>query len=253
MTTPVRPDFLQVRELTVECGGRTILRNVDLTVASGEFLAIVGRNGAGKSTVLKALIGASMSTGALFIEGSDLRAISPRERAQRIAYLPQQSEIPRGLTAYDYIALGRHPWRTPLALWSEEDRTYVEEAVVRAGAGELLGRAVDSLSGGERQRVFLAAALAQRAKLLLLDEPSTALDPVQRSELWALLARVRKECGVAIIAVTHDVDSITRTVDRIVAFREGAVFFDGAPGQFVVAETLAAVYGGPVDLAGGLR
>lgn len=253
MTTSVRRDFLDVRGLTVERGGRTILRHVDLTVANGEFVAIVGRNGAGKSSVLRALIGALVSTGTLSIEGSDLRALSPRERAQRIAYLPQQSEIPRGLTAYDYIALGRHPWRSPLAPWSREDRACVEEAVARARVGEFLGRAVDSLSGGERQRVFLAAALAQRAKLLLLDEPSTALDPVQRAELWALLARVRIECGVAIIAVTHDVDSIARTVDRIVAFREGGVFFDGAPEQFVLADILAAVYGGPTEPFGVLR
>jgi len=250
VTTSVRRDFLEVRDLTVECGGRTILRNVALTISAGEFVAIVGRNGAGKSTVLRALIGAVVSDGVILIEKADIRALSPRERAQRIAYLPQHSEIPKGLTAYDYIAFGRHPWRTPLAQWSVEDRTYVEAAVARAGVEEFLGWSVESLSGGERQRVFLAAALAQQAKLLLLDEPSTALDPVQRAELWELLSRVRAETGVAIVAVTHDIESIVRTVDRIVAFREGGVFFDGVPSQFVFGETLSAVYGGPLSLTG---
>lgn len=253
MTRTLQKTLLDVRNLTVERQGRVLLRNVDITLGRGEMVALVGRNGAGKSTLLRALVGVCAGSGSLFFEGVDLRDLSPRERAQRIAYLPQHIDIPVGLTSYDYIALGRHPWRSAVARWSTEDRRWVDEAIERAGVQGFLGRALLTLSGGERQRVYLAAALAQRARLLLLDEPSAALDPVQRADLWALLSRVRSETEVAILAATHDIDRAPAVVDRVVALTEGAVSFDGDSARFLSGATLGAVYGGPVGASGVLQ
>lgn len=245
-----RGPLLTVRSLSVARDGHVLLRNVDITVGRGEMVALIGRNGAGKSTLLRALIGIYRGAGELVFEGGELHKLSSRERARRIAYLPQHVDIPAGLTAYDYIALGRHPWRAPLRRWSAEDSRCVDEAIERAGVHSFLERELVTLSGGERQRVYLAAALAQRAILLLLDEPSAALDPVQRTDLWSLLARVRGETGVTIIAATHDIDLAPRFVDRVVALNGGTVSFDGKPERLVSAATLTEIFGGRVSSIG---
>lgn len=253
MSAEVQEPLVEIRGLTVARGARKLLDGVELSVGQGEFVALVGPNGAGKSSFLKSLVGVYGGRGRLLFNGVDLHGLSPRERARRIAYLPQQIDVPAGLTAYDYIALGRHPWRRALARWSSDDEARVYEAAGRADVGSFLGRALETLSGGERQRVYLAAALAQQASLLLLDEPTAALDPVQRADLWALLARVRVETGAAVIAATHDIDIASRVVDRVVALRGGRIFFSGDPTCFLSPATVTALYSRSVDVPGVSR
>lgn len=235
--------ILTVASLNAAADGVKLLSGVELSVACGEFVAVAGRNGAGKSTLFKSLIGLIQSRGELCCCGRDLYTLAVRERAKLIAYVPQHVEVPLGLSAYDFIALGRHPQRGPFSPWSDDDAAAVAGAIERCGVGAYLHRALASLSGGERQRVFLAAAIAQGPQVLLLDEPTTALDPVQRDHVWDLLDDLRRSKSLAVLASTHDVESAARVVDRFIALKDGRIIWSGAPKEFLAPHRFAEVYG----------
>jgi len=169
-----RPVLLSARGLTWRAGGRTILKSLDLDVFRGECLAVVGPNGAGKTTLLRCLTGLLRPEhGEISYGGRSLRALSRREIARRIAYVPQIRPETVPLAVEEVVLLGRYPHLSPFRLaLNAEDFAAVHEALRVVGIEELRGRPVDKLSGGERQAVFIAAALAQEAELLVLDEPA---------------------------------------------------------------------------------
>jgi iron complex transport system ATP-binding protein len=221
---------------------RPLLRDLSLECAAGEFLALVGANGSGKTTLLRAIMGIVPFSGSMLIHGRSRAAISPRESARLMAYLPQQVDLPQGLTAGEFIDSGRHPWRGPFARTVEGDRAAVTEAIERTGTAPFLSERIETLSGGERQRVYIAAALAQRAEILLLDEPTTALDPYQREELWRLLHAVHVELRRTIIMSTHELDGVRAIADRFIALRHGEIIFAGAPHEFFSGSCMIDTY-----------
>ena len=238
------PDVIQIRNFSFRLGSKEILRDVSFAVRQGEYLSIVGPNGAGKTTLLKCidrlLAGGS---GEIEICGRPLQSYSQKELARLIGYVPQADGRGLPFTVEQFVLMGRYPYLTPFSAVSKEDRLAVREALELTGTSQFADRLLDSLSGGERQKVYIAAALAQGAGVLLLDEPTTFLDYRHQIEIRGLLARANKQSGVTIVAVTHDVNHAALESDRMVALWEGRVVFCGLPGEIMKPDVLGRIYG----------
>jgi iron complex transport system ATP-binding protein len=249
MQAPQREDVIAVRHFSFRLGSKQILRNVSFAVGRGEYLAIVGPNGAGKSTLLKCLDRIlSGGSGEIEICGRPLQSYRQKELARLMGYVPQADGRVFPFTVEQFVLLGRYPHLSPFTAVTRQDRQAVHEAMERTGTAEFAERLLPTLSGGERQKVLIAAALAQGAGILLLDEPTTFLDYRHQAEIRTLLARVNRESGVTILAVTHDVNSAALESDRIVALKEGAVAFSGPPGELMKPEVLMQIYATPLLL-----
>jgi iron complex transport system ATP-binding protein len=233
---------LQATGISVAVRGKTIVNDVSLGVSGGEFVGLIGPNGAGKSTLLKAILGLRQrATGGVTLEGGDFFTLSDRERARRVAFLPQERRVEWRLPARDIVMLGRYPHRAGFGGPTADDRAAVERALESVDANPFADRPVTVLSGGERSRVLLARALAVEAPILLVDEPTNALDPYHQLHVMEILrASARKGAGV--LAVMHDLALATRFMDRLVLLSDGAVAAEGPPSSVLSPELLARVY-----------
>lgn len=233
--------------------GHEILRPLAITLERGECVAVVGPNGAGKTTLLRLLAGLLAPSGGELRWGSrPYEEISRRELARRIAYVPQVRPARIPLTVEQMVLLGRYPHLSPFQMApSARDVEQVSRVLERTGLVALKDRAMDSLSGGERQSVFVAAALAQEASALLLDEPTTHLDPRHQLEIAELLLDLRSGGEHAILLTTHDLNLAARLADRVIALRSGAVVAEGAPAALVQPAVLEEVFGARFEAVGG--
>ena len=229
-----------------------VLQNLSLAIAEGEIVALVGPNGSGKSTLLRAL-GRILKPkgGAVLLEGRALATLPTREVAQKLALLPQGPTLSNDLSVQELVWMGRSPHQGWLGLPNPADKDAVEWAARETSIEALLQRNVSSLSGGERQRVWLAMALAQRPRLLLLDEPTTFLDLAHQLELLELVRYLNAEHGLTVIMVLHDLNQAARYAGRVVVLREGAVHAQGAPAEVLTPQTLADVFGIEGDILPG--
>jgi iron complex transport system ATP-binding protein len=223
--------------------GRPVLRELDLTVRPGELTALVGLNGCGKSTLLRLMAGLLRpDTGRVLLGGEDLARLSRRETARRVALLHQSAPAVPGMTVRQLVAQGRYAARGPLGMLREGgDDPAVRRALDDAGVGHWADREADELSGGERQRVRLALALAQDTRVLLLDEPTTYLDLHHQLDVLRTVVRLRRDRGLTVVMVLHDLGHAARFAERIVALRDGRVAADGPPAEVVTPELLAGV------------
>jgi len=232
---------IETRGLHVDIDGTTLLEPTDLTVAPGEWLSVIGPNGAGKSTLLRALVGAVEHGGEVEIEGRALRSMRPTERARSLAWVPQTPVIPTGFRVVDYVLLGRTPHRSLLAAESPEDLRIVEEVLTDLDLLGFADRPIDSLSGGERQRAIIARALAQQAPVLLLDEPTTALDLGHQQEVLLLLDRLRRR-GHTLVSTMHDLTLAGQFADRLLLLAGGRVRAEGTAEDVLTEQNLADHY-----------
>ncbi len=234
--------------ITAKRGGVTLIEGISLTASGGEFIGLVGPNGAGKTTLLRALSGAAAKTeGRVAINGTDLRMLIPRERARRLAYLPQIREVAWAMTAEAVVALGRFAWGSPSRL-AEADRAAVARALALTGAEALRTRTMPTLSGGEQARVHLARALAAEAPILLADEPTAALDPKHARAIMAAL-RAKADGGGLVMAASHDLRLAERWCTRIVVMSAGRIAADGPADLALTPPVMETVFGvGPSDL-----
>ncbi|HED14139.1 MAG TPA: ABC transporter ATP-binding protein [Gammaproteobacteria bacterium] len=234
---------IQAQQLSVQLGGRPVLKAVDLTLHSGELLGLIGPNGAGKTTLLKLLAGLIKSqSGSLQLDHQVLLAIPAHERAKRIAYLAQHSQVSWPLTVRRLVELGRIPhldnWRKTTGL----DRDIVQQVMEATDILALEHRRFDSLSGGERARVLLARALAGEPEILLADEPVAALDPSHQLEVMSLLqAHCRN--GGAVIVVLHDLMLANHFCQRLQLLYQGSTLAEGPPGDVLTPDHLKQAYG----------
>ncbi len=233
---------LRARSLSVTLGGRRVLRDVDLEAHPGEVLALLGPNGAGKSTLLKALAGLLPYKGRVDIGGADLAPLSTRKRARRISYVPQRSLLQSALSVEEVVALGRYVHGGSFGGMSRGDKEAIDHALATAHADALRDRIFTQLSVGEQQRVLLARALASDAPILLLDEPTAALDV---GEAMAVLRLIRTLAARkhTLIVVLHDLADARSTTDRALLLRDGCVVEQGDTRDVVSAEPIRAVYG----------
>ena len=233
--------LLEAERISVDLGGRTVVKQVSLRAAAGQLLALIGPNGAGKTTLLAALAGLRRFRGSVRLQGRPLATLGRRERARVLAYLPQGHIAHWPLTVRRLVELGRlphlAPWRTPVAA----DRLSVEEAMQRTDIAELAERPFDTLSGGERARVMLARVLAVEAPLVLADEPVAALDPYHQLRVMELL-RDYADSGAALVVVLHDLTLAARFCDELLLLREGALVARGPADEVLSAAHLAEAY-----------
>jgi iron complex transport system ATP-binding protein len=229
----------------VELGGNAVLDDVDLEVRAGEVLALVGPNGAGKSTLVSVLAGdVRADRGEVVVDGRPLGEWSTVELAMRRAVLLQQVGMSFPFTVVQAVQMGRAPW---LGYADELDDEVVQRSMVDTDVEHLAGRVYMSLSGGERGRAALARVLAQQAGILLLDEPTAALD-IRHQEQVLALARRRAADGDAVVVVMHDLGLAAAHADRVVILSRGRVRAQGAPEEVMTSELLGEVYECPIEL-----
>ncbi|MHA7961856.1 heme ABC transporter ATP-binding protein [Streptomyces sp. L500] len=232
--------------LRVRLGGRTVLSEVDLRVAAGEVVALVGPNGAGKSTLLAALAqDLPTESGEVRVDGRRADEWSAGELALRRAVLPQSARLSFPFAVEEVVRMGRAPWAGTPA--EDEDDPAVREAMAAAEVAGFASRPFAELSGGERARVALARVLAQRTPLLLLDEPTAALD-LRHQELVLRVCRERAAAGAAVVVVLHDLGLAGAHADRVAVLHEGRIAADGPPGRVYAPELLSRVYSQPIEV-----
>jgi iron complex transport system ATP-binding protein len=241
---PPGSPVIEIRNFSFSLGAKQILRNVSFSVAEGEYLSIVGPNGAGKTTLLRCidriLTGGS---GEIRVCGRPLQGYRQRELAKLVSYVPQADGRVCSYTVEQFVLMGRYPYLSPFSAVGKADRQAVRDALQLTETLQFADRLLDTLSGGERQKVYIAAALAQGAGVMLLDEPTTFLDYRHQAEIEALLVRANRQSGVTLLAVTHDVNRAALLSDRIVALREGSVAYCGRPAGIMDPQVLQGIYG----------
>jgi iron complex transport system ATP-binding protein len=236
------PTEVRAEGVRVSLGGRTVLWDVDLDARPGEVLALLGPNGAGKSTLLRALAGLLPYRGSIEIDGVEVASLSPRSRAKRVSYVPQRSQLRSALCVEEVVALGRYVHGRGFGGMSKRDREAIEVALATAHADSLRSRIFTQLSVGEQQRVLLARALASNAPILLLDEPTAALDV---GEGLSVLRLIRTLAGQrhTIVVVLHDLADARTTTDRALLLKDGRVVKRGETKDVVSSEPIFTAYG----------
>ena len=219
-----------------------VLHDISLTFPNGKVTVLLGPNGSGKSTLLRTILGfVEQTQGEILIDGAPLEGLSPREKAQRIAYLPQSRPVPN-ITARRMVLHGRFPYLGYPRRYRPEDNAAVDDAMKKADAADLAGRTLPQLSGGERQRVYLAMALAQSTEVILMDEPTTYLDVHHQLEVMALARRLAGE-GKAVVLVLHDLCLALRCADLAAVLSAGRVKAFGTPEELYDSNVLNEVFG----------
>jgi zinc/manganese transport system ATP-binding protein len=239
---------VSLRDAAVRVGGRTLWSGVDLEVGAGEFVAVLGPNGVGKSTLIKVLLGVlPPAAGEVRVLGEQ-----PGQSGQRVGYLPQRRSFDTSLRmrGTDIVGLGwdGDRWGIPLpGRQRKAARARITEVIELVGASAYANRPIGQCSGGEQQRLLIAQALVRRPELLLLDEPLDSLDLPNQAAVAALVGRICRDEGVTVVMVAHDVNPILSRLDRVVYLAEGGAVA-GDPEQVITSETLSRLYGTPIEV-----
>ncbi|HWJ87701.1 MAG TPA: ABC transporter ATP-binding protein [Pelagibacterium sp.] len=240
---------LETQELSFAYGAEPVFAELALAIPPGRITALVGANGSGKTTILKNLARILRpSHGAVYLDGRSLAQLPTKAIARAMAVLPQNPEAPAGLLVRELVGYGRFAWQKPLTAMTAEDKAAVREALILTGMTELADRPVGTLSGGQRQRAWIAMALAQNSRILLLDEPTTFLDMAHQFEVLSLLDRLNIEQGRTIVMVVHDLNQALRHAHHVIVLHAGKVIGSGAPDAVLTPQTLAAAFGIRADL-----
>jgi iron complex transport system ATP-binding protein len=235
-----------LEHVRVDAGGRAIVDDVSFEVERGAWLSLLGPNGAGKTTVLRVVAGLRRFRGTVRLAGRRLEELGRREAARRVALVPQIPVVPPALSVGDYVLLGRTPHLGVLAREGAEDRRAAGAALRRLELDTLADRALGSLSGGELQRAVIARALAQQAPILLLDEPTAALDLGHQQQVLELVDELRRADGLTVVAAMHDLTLAAQYGERLVLVDRGRVVADGAAADVLTRERLESLYGANV-------
>jgi iron complex transport system ATP-binding protein len=235
---------VEVEGLSVQVGAKSLISNITLAIEPGTWCTFIGPNGAGKTTLVETIAGLRRpSHGTVSILGEPLAEMNERERALRVALVPQHPVVPSGMSLYDYVALGRVAHHGLFHAASAGDRAVVESVLERVSLAEFRDRDVATLSGGERQRMVLARALTQSTKVVVLDEPITGLDLRHQMDMLELLKSEVHQCDLTIVATLHDLTLAGQFADRLVLLDAGEVVLDGPAATVIRSDELARCYG----------
>ncbi|MCY3023185.1 MAG: ABC transporter ATP-binding protein [Planctomycetota bacterium] len=241
--------------------GVRALDGASISVAPGEFLAIIGPNGSGKSSFLRVLAGLQPAdSGQVLLEGDAVSALEARERARRVALVPQTLDVLPGYSVEDFVLMGRYSHLSGWRLYTRHDYEVARECLKRVDAAEFSTRGMNEMSGGERQRALVARALAQEARTVLLDEPTSALDLSHQLLVYRLIHEMHRGAGRTIVVVTHDLNLASQFAQRLALMQRGRMVSEGAPADVLRREVLEKVYGSELaygmferTIAGGSR
>ena len=237
--------MLRVRDFSFSFNGSPALQGLDFTLPPGGCLSVIGPNGAGKSTLLKCLARlheGGRSSGEIRVKDRELAAYGQRELAGIISYVPQAGGWIPPFTVEEFLRLSRYPYGFTGSAVREAARRAVASALASTGTEHLAGRSLKTLSGGERQRAYLAAALAQEAELMLLDEPVSFLDPRHAADMHKLLRSLNRDQGLAMIMVTHDLNYPLSAGGDVLVLREGRQLFFGPVADLLPSGVLEKAY-----------
>ncbi|MCE2405165.1 MAG: ABC transporter ATP-binding protein [Dehalococcoidia bacterium] len=227
---------IQAERLVAGYDKTNVLTNVDVAVEDGEMVGIIGPNGSGKTTLLKP------RSGGVYLDGKALREMSTGEVARGMAVLPQAPNAPPELTVRELVSYGRYPHVPWLKRLGEGDREVIDRALSECRLEAMAQRQVSTLSGGERQRAWLAMALSQEPKLMLLDEPVTLLDICHQLEIMDLIAQLNAKRGITVLMVLHDLNLASRYCERLIAVSHGRVAYDGPANEVIQPDVLREVF-----------
>lgn len=240
--------IVEFDSVTVRFDDQTVVDAVSASIRPGEWVALVGANGAGKTTLLRAVAGLVDYQGVIRLDGGDTAPMSRRQRAYAVSYVPQSPEMPGDMSIFDYVLLGRTPHISYLAVESSNDLAHCHTLLDRLELAHLARRHLATLSGGERQRVVLARALAQEAPVLLMDEPTSALDLSHRIEALEIVDELRREWGLTVVSVLHDLTLAGQFADRLLLLGGGTVIALGTPSEVLDEAILEKAFGSPVRI-----
>jgi iron complex transport system ATP-binding protein len=234
--------MIRLESATVRLDGVPVVDTADLAVAAGEWVMLIGRNGAGKTSLLRAVAGLVPYDGSVTVGGREVASLGPRHRARGLAMVPQTPVVPLDMTVADYAMLGRTPHLGFLGRPGQHDQEAAGRALDSLGLAAMAGRRLGTLSGGERQRAVLARALAQDAPVLLLDEPTTALDVGRQQDVLELVERLRAEHELTVLGAIHDLTLAGQYADRLVLLDGGRVVASGDPRAVLTEERVNRHY-----------
>jgi iron complex transport system ATP-binding protein len=234
---------LSAKSLTLGYGDTVIINDLDIEIPKGEITVFIGGNGCGKSTLLRSLARLlKPKNGSILLHGEEIAKMKTKEIAKRLAILPQSPVSPEGLTVYELVKQGRHPYRSLVKQWSKEDEDSVLRALESTNMLHLKDRTVDSLSGGQRQRAWISLTLAQETEIILLDEPTTYLDMTHQIEILDLLFDLNHQQGHTIVMVLHDLNLAARYAHHVVAIKDKKVYAQGKPEDIITCELVDDVF-----------
>ena len=239
---------LAVEDLSVTLGGKTVVDALSAEVGEGEWVALIGPNGAGKTTALRAIAGLVEYEGRVRVRADDAAALTRRQRARLLALVPQVPLIPGDITVREYVLLGRTPYVGYFGSERRADHVAVAAALEQLDLDELSDRRLDTLSGGERQRATLARALAQDAPILLLDEPTAALDVGRQQQVLELVDTLRAGRGLTVLSTMHDLTLAGQYADRLLLLDGGKLVAAGSANDVLTRSLITTHYGAEVAI-----
>lgn len=235
--------LLDIQNLQVDVDNRSLLHDINFSVLAGEHLCITGPNGAGKSTLLRTLNAMmQVSQGEILLQQQPLKRYSKKYIARQISYVPQSSGRALAFIVEDFLRMARYPHLHWLGSWQQTDQTAINNALEITDCQLFRHRQMTTLSGGECQKVMIAAALAQDTPIILLDEPTSFLDPHHQAEVQKLIKNLHREHNKTIIEVTHDINHASQNADRVMALKAGYLIWLGAAEQFLDSQRLYTLY-----------
>ena len=239
---------IEFKNVSVRYGLEPVLDQLTVKIESGSWVSVIGPNGAGKSTMLRALVGLTPFDGSVMIDGCPVERMRRRELARSLGYVAQTPEQPAGMSVFDYVMLGRTPHRSYLGTGTSDDLAIVRDVLSLLDLVRLASRPVASVSGGEAQRAAIARAVAQRAPVLLLDEPTSSLDIARQQEVMNLIDSLRTSEGFTVISTMHDLTLAGQYADRLLLLADGNIRGDGAPNEVLTTDAIERHYGAYVKV-----
>lgn len=235
--------MLLTKNLSFKHSSSFQLETVDLHIKEGEIVSLIGPNGSGKSTLLRLVSRLIMpNSGEVILDGRMIGSMKSLDVAKKLAMLPQMQDHQLDLTVGELIEFGRYPHRGAYSKLTEEDEEIIQWAIDVTKLTSFKNRTLQSLSGGERQRAWIAMAVAQRPKILLLDEPTTFLDISHQLEVMELVKELNAEFGMTVVMVLHDINQAARYSDRLVVLKNGAIQYDGIPQCVLCREMFQSIF-----------
>jgi ABC-type cobalamin/Fe3+-siderophores transport system ATPase subunit len=239
----MNPSILQLKDISFGYSSEPVLKYLSLNIEPGEFIGVLGPNGSGKSTLLKLMGGILQGdSGQVLFKGKELQGYKKKILAQSIAWVPQEHPMAFPFQVSEIVLMGRHPYLSPLAFESQKDFEIAGRAMETTETTHLSSRSFNEISGGEKQRVMLASAITQEPEVLLLDEPTTALDIKYQLEILNILQRQNRDNNMTLVLAMHDLQLASKYCHRLILINKGQIVKDGTPDQVLQKEILESVY-----------